>query len=138
LSLCDQRECRDDADVLEDQGLPPGARGLLPSPAVATALNRIRWPFNISGPQYRRVGRATRTARTSNALVAPQRDWAAMARERLEAGLKVRQVGWEFLRCIPVDGRRNDDALTRLVEGQQHLVRKRGGYGIPCALRGTI
>ncbi len=107
---------------------------------VADALNRIRGPFNISGAAISAGVAALEDRAHVERSVAHNETWLPWLASEIERlGLKVTpSVGNFLLVHFPVDGRRNADAADAALKANSIIVRKMGGYGLPCALRVTI
>ena len=107
---------------------------------VIDAINRVRGPFNMTGPAISAGAAAMGDVGFIEKAVAHNDRWLPQLTEALEAiGLSVTpSVGNFLLVHFPdVDGRRADDADAFLLE-HGLVTRKVGAYKLPNALRITI
>ncbi|MBV6658377.1 MAG: histidinol-phosphate transaminase [Devosiaceae bacterium] len=107
---------------------------------VADALNRVRGPFNMTGPAIAAGAAAMDDGPFIDAAVAHNAHWVPKLTEGLEAlGLKVTpSVGNFILVHFPqTAGKTADDADTALLS-EGVVTRKVGAYKLPNALRVTV
>ena len=109
-------------------------------PAIADALNRIRGPFNVSGPAIASGIAALSDLAHVDASVAHNEIWRERMREALSGlGLNVTPSAANFL-LVHFPGKNGHSAAEadRFLHTKHIIVRKVEEYGFPEALRFTI
>ncbi len=108
--------------------------------AIADVMNRIRGPFNVSGPALEAGVAALQDGEHLEKAVAHNDEWLAWLADRIAGlGLVVTPSVANFLLIHFPDekGRRAEDADTALK--REHIILRRvSGYGFPNALRMTV
>ena len=107
---------------------------------VADALNRIRGPFNVSGPAIAAGVAAVEDAAHMEAAVAHNAEWLPWLTERLgDLDLRVTPsvANFVLVHFPETEGRTAADADKFLCE-RRILLRRVQGYGFPNALRMTV
>lgn len=106
-------------------------------PAIVDILNRIRNPFNISGPAQAAAQAAVLDQEFVAKSQAHNRIWRGWLREQLTGmGLRVPESEGNFVLAVLGDGQAPDaDAFLR---ERGILVRRMESYGLPHALRISI
>ncbi|MGI9383881.1 MAG: histidinol-phosphate transaminase [Methyloligellaceae bacterium] len=108
--------------------------------AVADALNRIRGPFNVSGPAIAAGVAAVEDAAFTEQAVAHNAKWLPWLTERLEdLDLRVTPsvANFVLVHFPDKEGRTAADA-DRFLCARRILLRRVEGYGFPNALRMTV
>ncbi len=108
--------------------------------AIIDALNRVRSPFNLSGPAIAAGSAAVRDQGFVGDAVAYNSLWLDKVSHALEAiGLKITPSVTNFvlIHFPDVDGKRATDADDFLTS-RGYILRAVKGYGLPNALRMTI
>jgi len=108
--------------------------------AIADALNRIRGPFNVSGPAIA-AGVAALQDRAAVAHSAEHNElWRGRMAEALtELGLAVTPSAANFLLVhFPKGGGRSATEADRFLQSRRIILRRVAEYGFPDALRMTI
>jgi len=107
---------------------------------IAAVLNRIRSPFNVSGPgMAAAVASVQDTAHTQAAVAhnAEWRDWLTV--KLMTAGIPVTRSAANFvLAHFDADGAKTADAADTWLQERRIIVRKLDAYGLPHALRISI
>jgi len=109
-------------------------------PSVADALNRIRGPFNVSGPAIAAGVAALTDQSWAQAAVEHNEVWRGRMAEAL-AGieLKVTPSAANFLLLhFPKGSGRSAVAADKFLHGRRIILRRVEEYGLPDALRMTI
>ncbi len=109
-------------------------------PAVVDVLNRVRGPFNVSGPaQAAALAALADTAHTEK-IRTENETWRAWTSQQLSAlGLEVVPSVTNFVTVrFPGDPAHNAEAANAFLTADGILPRKIGNYGLPDSLRITI
>ncbi|HXF54831.1 MAG TPA: histidinol-phosphate transaminase [Hyphomicrobiaceae bacterium] len=108
--------------------------------AVADVLNRIRGPFNVSGPAIAAGVAAIEDRRHVEAAVAHNERWLAWTAAEIERlGLKVTPSAANFVLIHFPDAPGEDaEAADAFLKRRGIILRRVGAYGLPNALRMTI
>jgi histidinol-phosphate aminotransferase len=108
--------------------------------AVADVLNRIRGPFNVSGPALAAGAAAIEDRAHMEASVAHNEMWLSwLSTELAEIGLKVTPSAANFiLMHFPTQPGRDADAADQFLKSRSIILRKMDVYGLPGALRMTV
>jgi histidinol-phosphate aminotransferase len=108
--------------------------------AVAAVLNRIRGPFNVSGPAIAAGAAAIEDRAHVEAGVAHNERWLAWVTAEIEKlALKVTpSVGNFVLIHFPERAGRGAEAADAFLKQRGIILRRVGAYGLPNALRMTI
>jgi len=108
--------------------------------AIAAVLNRIRSPFNVSGPgMAAAVASVQDTAHTEAAVAhnAQWRDW--LTKELRAAGIPVTPSAANFILAhFDAGGARTAEAADAWLQDRRIIVRKLDAYGLPHGLRISI
>ncbi|MBC8035798.1 MAG: histidinol-phosphate transaminase [Rhizobiales bacterium] len=107
---------------------------------VADALNRVRGPFNVSGPAIAAGVAALRDHEFVEKAIAHNELWLPWLRRELEAlGLKVTpSIGNFVLIHFPEAKKKNAAAADEFLLSRGIVLRRMEAYGLPSALRLTI
>jgi histidinol-phosphate aminotransferase len=107
---------------------------------VVDVINRIRGPFNVSGPAIAAGAAAIADKAFLEAAVAHNDEWLSWLSDELRAlGLEVTPSVANFvLAHFKPDGPHNADAANEFLMERGIIVRQVGSYGLPEALRITI
>jgi histidinol-phosphate aminotransferase len=108
--------------------------------AIADALNRIRGPFNVTGPSIAAGVAALKDEPHMQAAVAHNTEWlSAMADELERIGLRVTPSVANFLLVhFPQDSGKSARAADKFLHERRIILRRVEEYGFPDALRLTI
>lgn len=109
-------------------------------PLVADVLNRIRGPFNVSGPALAAGVAAIEDQPFVDAAVAHNETWVKKLAARLEGvGLKVTpSVGNFLLVHFAAKGNKTAPLADAFLIEHGIIVRRMEGYGLPACLRITV
>ena len=107
---------------------------------VADVLNRVRGPFNISGPAIAAGAAAMADQDFVERAIAHNEIWLGwLSAELTRLGLEVTpSVGNFVLVHFPQDGARNAHAADSHLQDNGFVVRRMDAYGLPGALRITV
>jgi histidinol-phosphate aminotransferase len=107
---------------------------------VADALNRIRGPFNVSGPAIAAGVAALRDQAHLDAAVAHNEHWLPwLSRHIAELGLEVTPSAGNFVLIhFPADERLSAKAADVFLSRRGLVLRRMEAYGLPGALRASI
>jgi histidinol-phosphate aminotransferase len=107
---------------------------------IAAVLNRIRSPFNVSGPgMAAAVASVEDTAHTQAAVAhnAEWRDW--LTNELRAAGIPVTSSAANFILAhFDASGAKTAEAADAWLQSRRIIVRKLDAYGLPHGLRISI
>lgn len=108
--------------------------------AVIDVLNRIRGPFNVSGPAMFAGAAAIQDTAHRDIAVVHNEKWLGLMTEKLsELGLKVTPSVANFVLVhFDADGAHTAEAANEFLLSQRIIVRRMDAYGLPHALRITI
>jgi histidinol-phosphate aminotransferase len=115
--------------------------GWMVGPAhVAEALNRIRGPFNVSGPGMAAAVAALEDEAHVAAAVAHNEEWLPRLTAEIEAlGLQVTPSAANFILVhFPEAGEHNAEAADAFLSRRGLVLRRVSSYGLPHALRLTV
>jgi len=109
-------------------------------PAIAAVLNRIRSPFNVSGPGMAAAVASVQDAAHMDAAVAHNAEWRDwLTNELRAAGIPVTPSAANFvLAHFDATGAKNAEAANAWLQERRIIVRKLDAYGLPHALRISI
>jgi len=107
---------------------------------VADALNRIRGPFNVSGPAIAAGVAAVKDQGHVETAVAHNAEWLAWLTEKLSAlGLRVTPSVANFvLMHFPDEPGKGAAAADAFLKARGLILRRVGNYGFPNALRMSV
>jgi histidinol-phosphate aminotransferase len=108
--------------------------------AIAEVLNRVRGPFNVTGPSLAAGAAAIADRAHLESAVVHNEKWLPWVASELEAlGLQVTpSVGNFLLIHFPAEPARNAGAADEFLKSQGIILRRVAAYGLPGALRMTI
>ncbi len=109
-------------------------------PVVVDVLNRVRGPFNVSGPAQAAALAALADSTHTEKIRAENETWRAWTSKELSAlGLEVAPSVTNFITVrFPNDPAHNAEAANAFLTADGILPRKIGNYGLPDSLRITI
>jgi histidinol-phosphate aminotransferase len=107
---------------------------------IAAVLNRIRGPFNVSGPAIAAGVAALGDQRQVQRAAEHNQTWRAQMAEALtELGLKVTPSAANFLLLhFPKDKAHSAEEADKFLHSRRIILRRVTEYGFPNALRMTI
>jgi histidinol-phosphate aminotransferase len=107
---------------------------------VADALNRIRGPFNITGPAIAAGIAAIKDQAHLDAAIAHNEHWLPWLSRRIgELGLEVTASAGNFVLIhFPADERLSARAADEFLGRRGLLLRRMEAYGLPLCLRATV
>jgi histidinol-phosphate aminotransferase len=109
-------------------------------PAIADVLNRIRGPFNVSGPAIAAGAAAIEDRAHIEASTTHNERWLAWLDTQLEKiGLEVTPSAANFVLVhFPKQPGRDAEAADRFLKSRAIILRRMDAYGLPGALRMTV
>lgn len=107
---------------------------------IAAVLNRIRSPFNVSGPGMAAAVASVQDTAHTEAAVAHNAEWRAWLTDELRAaGINVTPSAANFvLAHFAASGAKTAAAADAWLQDRRIIVRKLGAYRLPDALRISI
>jgi histidinol-phosphate aminotransferase len=108
--------------------------------AIADVLNRIRGPFNVSGPALAAGAAAIEDRAHMETSATHNETWLSwLSTELAKIGLKATPSAANFILIhFPKQPGRDADAADRFLRSRAIILRKMDAYGLPGALRMTV